>query len=159
MYYQIVGQPETEEQSGLTYTVVRFWLSRADYVAGKEPVTTEDFLSDLRETATRIVTDAQGRYKLSDGTFIAPAQMDPETAYEFERETVQLDPVDQLLENIERFLDGNRERIERGQFPKSRVNRQIRVKPATERSAVAKRSDMRDLRESRWDQRKTRDTR
>lgn len=124
---------------GLTRTIVTFYPSEG------APFT-EEFITNVQPTGTRVVTDAEGRMKLAGARnqWVTPEQVeqrmqeivewqgkgDPPAMYEFERETFEVDIAAQLTRNIERFLtrqrdDGttNAERIEAGLLRGSRVDR------------------------------------
>ena len=137
MYYK-VQEIESHADSALTRTIVMFWANRDAYLLDPgTPLFLEEFISDLRNSETHIVTDANGWLKLSNGTFVDPETLNPETAYRFERETVALDPSIQLLDNIESFIEAREADILAGSLGRSRVNTATRVRPVAERTAIA----------------------
>ena len=117
---------------------MRFWANRDEYLlAPATPLFEEEFISDLRDSATRIVTDVNGWYKLTNGTFVDPETLNPETAYRFERETIAIDPSVRLLDNIESFIEQREADILAGSLGASRVNTATRVRPVVERTVIA----------------------
>lgn len=119
MFYRII-EISTDQASGHTYLLVHFWPSRAAERRGASPSRKNDFLMQLRPMAERIVTDAQGRLKRADGTFIAPAAAQPTDV--FERETVTVDVPARMRENIEAYW----QRAEAGDYPKNHTTRTLR---------------------------------
>ena len=137
MYLEIQAI-ESMQDSDLVRSVVWFWVNRDGYLlAPATPLFEEEFISDLRDSETHIITDASGWLKLSNGTFIDPETLNPETAYRFERETIAIDPSIQLLDYIESFLESREADILAGSLGTSRVNTATPVRPVAERTVIA----------------------
>ena len=137
MYYEIQSI-ESLEASPHTRSIVWFWANRAAYEPDHDtPLFEEEFISDLRDSETHIVTDARGWYKLVDGTFIDSETTDSGTVYEFERVTTVTDPSVRLLDNIESFIEQRKADILAGSLGRSRVNHATRVRPVAERTVIA----------------------
>lgn len=103
MYYRI-AEVSTAETSGLTYVLVEFWAVRADFNAARPAKLTEEFLMQLRVTGRRIVTNADGWYKMAGGTFVDPETLDPaEPQPEWERETFIRDVPAEIRANVEAY--------------------------------------------------------
>lgn len=133
MYYEISSAESLDNDQ--TRTVVLFWATRADYLRDRNKTNyllREDFVCNVQGTGRRIITNAEGHWKLTDGTFVDPETLDPEQQYEFERETFEVDVPAVLLENIERYLDTVRDdgdtnagRIIRGELRGDRTSREL----------------------------------
>ncbi|KKN82263.1 hypothetical protein LCGC14_0310760 [marine sediment metagenome] len=100
-----IREISTVKDSRLTYVLVDFWTGRANFERGKPPILINDFLMQLHTTSVRIVTRADGRLKLLDGTFVDPKA---ETTRDipndqFDRETVDHDLPDEMKANIEAY--------------------------------------------------------
>lgn len=143
MYYEI--QSIEELDNGLTRTVVWFWADHAAYLRDpRKPLFREDFISNVQPTGWRIVTNDDGHWKASDGSWVDPATLEPEKRYEFVREEYEVDVAGVLVGNIERFLetehaDGttNADRIIRGELRGDRTSKQLeRRQVASERRAA-----------------------
>lgn len=103
MIYEL-PEISTATVSGMTYVLARYWLSKVDRDAGKPPHITEEFQMQLNPTGRRIVTNAQGWWKRSDGVFVDPATLkldEPEP--EWKRETHTLDVPALIRANVENY--------------------------------------------------------
>ena len=121
MIYKIV-EVSTDKASGHTYVLVHFWRRRADRARGKLPNRVNDFLMQLRPTGERIVTNAQGWLKRTDGVFVDLDTLDPDKPEpEWERETVDRDLPAEMRANIEAYW----ERAEAKGYPADHANASI----------------------------------
>lgn len=104
MPYVEYVEVSTHKSSGHTYILVNFWDTRIDRDSGKLPVLTNDFLMQLAPTGERIVRDASGALKRSDGVFVP---VDDVTAQDeaigWEREMFSVDVKAQVTANVARY--------------------------------------------------------
>lgn len=110
MIYEIVNKA-TDAATGELYLVVKFWDDGQDPDTDP-PDLINDFVMQLRATRQRIVTDGQGQLKLTDGSFIDPPDIDDDTAYDFEFETVDVDVAARVEKNILAYWDRAKKRNE-----------------------------------------------
>lgn len=141
MHYEIV-EISTETRTEHTYVLVHFWASRADAIRNEPPILVNDFLMQLRSTAERVVTDEQGRYKRTDGVFVAPEDVTGKE--EWIRETVKQDVPAKIIENIERYIARAETRGDRGNHLDHRNIRDMR-----DPHHILERVDVRALRGTR----------
>lgn len=156
MYFEIEDDPRTLDNSQ-TRTVVLFWASRAEYLRDRDKtdwLRREDFITNVQPFGSRIVTDERGWWKLVDGSFVDPAELDPAVEYEFEREDYEIDMADVLLEHIENYLDTvhedgttNAQRIRAGDRRVDRTSRalELRQLPREERAEWLRSQRVRDI--------------
>ena len=92
--------------TGLTYVLVEFWATKADFDAAKPVLLTEEFMMQLRPTGQRIVTNADGGLKKVGGTFIDPDTLDQaQPSPKWEREIVTRDVPAEIEENIAAYWE------------------------------------------------------
>ena len=100
-----ISEASTLKGSDLTYLLVDFWLTRAEFDAGEPPFLTNDFLMELRREAREIVRRVDGWLQLLDGTFVDPD--DPATwdinPRDFVYEIVQRDTRQEVHTNIRQY--------------------------------------------------------
>jgi hypothetical protein len=103
MLYEI-AEISTAVESGMTYVLARYWLSKANRDAGQLPHITEEFQMQISPTGRRIVTDGRGWLKRADGVFVDPATLDPaKPEPEWTRETYILDVPALIRTNVENY--------------------------------------------------------
>lgn len=75
-----------DAQTGGVIATVDYWLSESDFLAGLPPWKVNDHIFGFERGLTdrRIVTDAQGRLKRSDGVFIRENQIVGDETWEYE---------------------------------------------------------------------------
>lgn len=104
MRYQ-VQEVSTEDETGLTYVLVHFWDTLTAAQRGDPPVLVNDFLMQLQDQGTRIVTNEDGWFKrLSDGVFIDPETLEADDQTEWEREAYRVDAPAVVQANIEAYI-------------------------------------------------------
>ena len=127
--YSRIADISTAEFSGETFTIVdvEFWPSEAAS-RRKPPTLTNTFLMQLRSTGRRVVRDASGRFRKTDGSYISLAELqqlsDLERAtIQFATEVFNIDVCGQIDANIRRFAGRAAKRGERGDKRLQRINR------------------------------------
>ncbi len=105
MPYRISEASTLKGSGGLAYILVDFWRTAAAFDTGAPPILTNDFIMQLQREGQRIITRTDGWFKLTDGTFVDPA--DPQTedipSNLFARETVQRPTRQEVRENIRAY--------------------------------------------------------
>lgn len=97
-----IQEISTDKLSGSTYVLVHFWPDAQSRHRGDTPSLVNDFLMQLRPTGSRIVTDAEGRWKRIDGSYIDPLEAKPND--DFEREQIVFDPAAEIAANIAAYI-------------------------------------------------------
>ncbi len=100
MFYKIV-ELANAKKTGHVYLLVHFWYNGGAYRRGEPPILINDFLMQLRPTATHLVTDSGGRVRTQSGEWVrvgARVVEDPEDPWE--REVVDRPLVAEIKANI-----------------------------------------------------------
>jgi len=103
MFYKIV-ELANAKTAGHLYVLVHFWHNGGAYRRGEPPVLSNDFLMQLRPTATRVVTDSEGRVRTESGKWIrvgARVQENPDDPWV--REVVDRPLVAEIKANIREY--------------------------------------------------------
>lgn len=101
MFYKIV-ELANAKKTGHLYVLVHFWPDKKAH--GKPPVLVNDFLMQLRPTATQVVTDSGGRLKTESGEWVRVGprvQENPDDPWE--REVVDRPLVAEIKANIREY--------------------------------------------------------
>jgi hypothetical protein len=117
----------------LYYVLVRYFAQDGD----RNPTLVEEHLMQLHDEGTRVVTDAEGRYQLADGSFIAPDELEHGVEYEFARETFKRDVLAEMAEAFARRWEVAEEQKHSGDWtsdptkPAFRDGQLVRQRPET----------------------------
>ena len=102
---QTITYPDgTQSVVRLFYIDVDFWATRAGFLAGNPPLVSNDFRMQLSRTARVVATDVNGNWIKADGSAVDPATLTGFEGFEWQYQTIQINPIDQIKANIAKFI-------------------------------------------------------